>query len=159
MRQYMSRVITAAIVCGALLAQGAWAQGPGGQQQVRALQEQVAVLESQVTMLQQQLAELQAQTRALQQHLATGSRQELLVRAPSGRTDETRGDWRAVASGPILIESPHSLVLKSGQASIVLRRDGDIVIEGRNIDITASGKLSTKASGETTIKGSKIRQN
>lgn len=159
MRQYMSCVITAAIACGALLAQGAWAQGPGGQQQVRALQEQVAVLESQVTMLQQQLAELQAQTRALQQHLATGSRQELLVRAPSGRTDETMGDWWAVASGAIFIESPHSLVLRSGKASIVLKRDGDIVIEGRNIDIKASGKLSTKASGEATIKGSNIRQN
>jgi len=161
----MSRLIIAAIA-GALLVQAAWAQGPGGQQQVRALQEQVASLESQVTLLQQQLAELQGQTRLLQQHLATGSRQELLVRAPSGRTDETRGDWRAMASGSIWIESPtiivdsaRGLVLKSGKASISLKQDGDIVIEGRNVDITANGKLSTKASGETTIKGSKIRQN
>jgi type VI secretion system secreted protein VgrG len=42
---------------------------------------------------------------------------------------------------------------------IVMKKDGTISIEGKDISISASGKLNGKASGEITLKGSKINQN
>ena len=51
------------------------------------------------------------------------------------------------------------IVLQTGQASIVMKKNGDIVIKGNNITLQGSGKITAKASGDVTIKGSKIKQN
>ena len=47
----------------------------------------------------------------------------------------------------------------SGEASIVLKKNGDITIKGKNITLNGSGDISVKASGNVTVKGSKIAQN
>ena len=49
------------------------------------------------------------------------------------------------------IQAGDEIVLKSGDASITLKKSGDIVISG--------GKVNVKASGDLTLKGSKITQN
>lgn len=49
--------------------------------------------------------------------------------------------------------------LETGDASIVMKKNGDIQIKGNNITINGSGKVTVKASGDLTLKGSKIAQN
>ena len=51
------------------------------------------------------------------------------------------------------------ITLKSGSASIVLKPDGTIDIKGKDITLQGTGKVNVKATGELTLKGSKIAQN
>jgi type VI secretion system secreted protein VgrG len=50
-------------------------------------------------------------------------------------------------------------MLKSGDASITLKKDGTIVIKGKDITLEGSGKINVKASGDLVMKGSKIAEN
>ena len=50
-----------------------------------------------------------------------------------------------------LIESAEKIALKSGKGLIMIKKNGDIAIEGKDIQIKASGNL--------TLKGSSITQN
>jgi type VI secretion system secreted protein VgrG len=51
------------------------------------------------------------------------------------------------------------ILLKTGSASILLKKDGTITIKGKDIRIEGSGAISLKASKDITLKGSKITQN
>lgn len=59
----------------------------------------------------------------------------------------------------LLLDAGDSIVLKCGSAAIAMKKDGTISIEGKDITINGSGKITLKASSEVTIKGSKINQN
>jgi type VI secretion system secreted protein VgrG len=59
-------------------------------------------------------------------------------------------EWGAEAK-KIQIEAKEEIVLKSGSASITLKKNGDIVIDGKAIDV--------KGSGDVKIKGSKSSVN
>ncbi len=59
----------------------------------------------------------------------------------------------------LLLDAGDSIVLKCGSAAIALKKDGTISIEGKDITVNGSGKITLKASSEVTIKGSKINQN
>ena len=52
-----------------------------------------------------------------------------------------------------------TVALKTGSASIVLKPDGTIEIKGKNITIEGSGQVRVKATGELTLKGSKVTEN
>jgi len=51
------------------------------------------------------------------------------------------------------------LTIKVGKASITMKKDGTITIDGKDIKLNASGKIDIKASGDVKIKGSKVGQN
>ena len=57
----------------------------------------------------------------------------------------------AKAGQKIVIDAGDELILKCGSASIQLKKNGDIVIEGK--------KISVKASGDLVLKGSNIGEN
>lgn len=57
------------------------------------------------------------------------------------------------------LEAADSISLKCGSAALVMKKDGTITIEGKDITLTGSGKINVKASGEVTVKGSKINNN
>ena len=59
----------------------------------------------------------------------------------------------------LLIDAGDEIVLNTGSASISMKKNGDIVIKGKNITLNGSGKINIKASSDVTIKGSKIKQN
>ncbi len=59
----------------------------------------------------------------------------------------------------LVIDATDEIVLKSGEASITLKKNGDIAIKGKNITLEGSGKIGVKASSDLTLKGSKIGQN
>jgi hypothetical protein len=52
-----------------------------------------------------------------------------------------------------------SITISVGQASVTLKKNGDITLKGKNIDIQSSGKIDVKASSELVLKGQKILQN
>ncbi len=51
------------------------------------------------------------------------------------------------------------IVLKTGSASIIMKKNGDITIKGKNIKLNGSGKIDVKASGAVAIKGSAVSTN
>lgn len=52
-----------------------------------------------------------------------------------------------------------SITLKTGDASIVMKKDGTITIKGKDITIEGTGRIVGKASSSMTLKGSKIDMN
>jgi type VI secretion system secreted protein VgrG len=57
------------------------------------------------------------------------------------------------------IEAADEISIKTGSASISMKKDGTITIEGKDITIKGSGKITGQASGDMVLKGSKILQN
>jgi type VI secretion system secreted protein VgrG len=65
----------------------------------------------------------------------------------------------ASAKGSMTLTSDADITLKTGDASIVMKKDGTITIKGKDITIKGSGAISVKADKDVTIKGQKILQN
>ncbi|MGH6691226.1 MAG: type VI secretion system Vgr family protein, partial [Gammaproteobacteria bacterium] len=59
----------------------------------------------------------------------------------------------------LLIGVADKIVVQTGEASITMKKNGDIQIKGNNITIQGSGKIQVKASSEVNIKGSKVTNN
>ena len=59
----------------------------------------------------------------------------------------------------LVIDVTNEIVIRSGDASITLKKDGTIEIKGNNITLDGSGKINVKASGDVIVKGSKVTQN
>ncbi len=59
----------------------------------------------------------------------------------------------------LMIQAGDAVLIKSGDASIELKKDGTIVIKGKDITLEGSGKINVKASGDLVMKGSKITGN
>jgi type VI secretion system secreted protein VgrG len=73
-------------------------------------------------------------------------------------TSITGGDTTSV--GKIFaLEAKEDIAFKTGKASILMKHDGTINIEGVDITITGSGKINIEATGELTLKGSKVNHN
>ena len=67
---------------------------------------------------------------------------------------------QSVSAGKtITITAGDEITIKTGSAMIVMNKNGDITIKGKNILVDASGKIDQKASGNITQKGQKILQN
>ena len=75
------------------------------------------------------------------------------------RKQEITGDDQLKVSKKILIDGGEEITLKSGSASITLKKDGTITLKGKDVTINASGKINAKASGDVIIKGSKVSGN
>ena len=59
----------------------------------------------------------------------------------------------------LLIDAGDQITIQTGSASITMKKDGTIVIKGKDITLDASGKINGKASGDIVLKGSKVTQN
>lgn len=57
------------------------------------------------------------------------------------------------------IQAADEVILKTGSASIVLKKDGTITIIGKDITIKGTGKIAVTADSNITMKGQKILQN
>jgi type VI secretion system secreted protein VgrG len=86
-----------------------------------------------------------------------GKAEELTVGA--GRKQTITGVDEVKVSKKILFDGGDEIMLKSGDASITLKKDGTIILKGKDVSITASGKINAKASSDVIIKGSKVSKN
>jgi type VI secretion system secreted protein VgrG len=69
-----------------------------------------------------------------------------------------KNDSLAVANN-LTINAGDQISLTTGKASIIMKKDGTIVISGKDITITGSGQINAKASKNIVLKGKKILQN
>jgi len=58
-----------------------------------------------------------------------------------------------------ILEASNDITLKTGKASITMKKDGTIQIKGKDLNLDGSGKLNAKAAGDMILKGSKIAAN
>jgi type VI secretion system secreted protein VgrG len=73
-------------------------------------------------------------------------------------TDVGKDDATKVAKN-WLVDAGDSVTIKTGSASITMKKDGTIHIKGKDVTVEGSGKVNVKASGDIVMKGSKILQN
>jgi type VI secretion system secreted protein VgrG len=76
-----------------------------------------------------------------------------------GRSTQVGKDDALKITNNLVIDAGDSVTIKTGSASISMKKDGTITIKGKDISLDASGKISIKASSDVVIKGSKIGQN
>ena len=78
----------------------------------------------------------------------------------SGGHTESVGKDKSVSVGKRLsIVASDEIVLTVGSASIVMKKNGDIAIQGKNISINGSGQIIAKASKTMILKGQSILAN
>ena len=71
----------------------------------------------------------------------------------AGENAEFKGKKHLVADGG------DDVIISSGSAKIILKKNGDITIQGKEIKIIGDSKINVKSSSDVIIKGSKIEQN
>lgn len=76
-----------------------------------------------------------------------------------GRSTSVGDDDALKVGKHLVIDAGDSVTIKTGSASITMKKDGTIVIEGKDVTVKGSGKIHAKASGDIVMKGSKILQN
>jgi type VI secretion system secreted protein VgrG len=81
------------------------------------------------------------------------------VKVSGGRSSEVGKDDAFKAGAKFVVSAGDAVTIGSGSASIQLKKDGTIVIKGKDITIEGSGKINVKASSDLVMKGSKIKQN
>ena len=77
----------------------------------------------------------------------------------SDASTQVGGSAATSASKSVSITAGNAVQIQSGKAGITLKKDGTIVIKGKDITLDASGKINIKAASSVTIKGSKIQEN
>jgi type VI secretion system secreted protein VgrG len=81
------------------------------------------------------------------------------VKVGTNRDVDVGQNDKLKAGKTIAIEAGDQITITTGKSSITMKKDGTIVIEGKDITFKASGKIEGKASGDMILKGSKILQN
>ncbi|HEY2852772.1 MAG TPA: type VI secretion system tip protein TssI/VgrG [Gemmatimonadaceae bacterium] len=59
----------------------------------------------------------------------------------------------------LLISAADEIVIETGDASITMKKNGEITISGKDITLNGSGKINVKASSDVVLKGSKVAAN
>ncbi len=59
----------------------------------------------------------------------------------------------------LTVAAGEEITFRAGDATITLKKNGDIVLKGKNISIDGSGKIQLKASGNIQLKGAKVIEN
>ncbi|MDR6424988.1 type VI secretion system secreted protein VgrG [Variovorax paradoxus] len=77
----------------------------------------------------------------------------------AGRTTSVGKDDALNVGKNLVIDAGDSISITTGSASITMKKDGTIVIKGKDITVEGSGKINVKASSDIVMKGSKILQN
>ena len=73
-----------------------------------------------------------------------------------GRTASVGKDDTLKVVKNLIVDAGDSVTIKTGSASIMMKKDGTIVVKGKDLRFEGSGKITTKAAGDVVIKGSKV---
>lgn len=75
------------------------------------------------------------------------------------QTEYKGKSYRHRVGSDIVIEAANQITLKTGKAMIILKKNGDIVIQGRHLFVKSSGNIDMKAAKRANIKGTKVTGN
>jgi type VI secretion system secreted protein VgrG len=59
----------------------------------------------------------------------------------------------------LVIEAADSVTIKTGSASITMKKNGTVLVKGKDITLDGTGKIKVKAGGDVVVKGGKISMN
>ncbi len=76
-----------------------------------------------------------------------------------GRTTSVTEDDALSVGKNLVIDAGESITITTGKASISMKKDGTIVIKGKDITVDGSGKINATASSDICMTGAKILQN
>jgi len=85
--------------------------------------------------------------------------ENLTVAITKNHSETTNEDYSLVVKKKIAIEGQEEVVIKSGKASITLKKDGTITIDGKDITVKGSGEINVKSDKDITLKGQNIKEN
>jgi hypothetical protein len=94
--------------------------------------------------------------KALAQQAATDASREWNI---ANLTNHIRALWHHVARLERNAAPQTDVVFRTGEASITLKRDGTIILKGKDITIEGWGNVSVKASSVLSLKGATINEN
>jgi type VI secretion system secreted protein VgrG len=77
----------------------------------------------------------------------------------SNRQSQIGKDDKLQVGKTLAIEVADQITITTGKASITMKKDGTITIQGKDITIKGSGEIAATASKDMTLKGKKILQN
>jgi type VI secretion system secreted protein VgrG len=89
---------------------------------------------------------------------ASVGKNETISVAENRTTSVDKNDTLNVAK-KLVISAGDEISIKTGDASITMKKNGEIKIKGKDITLEGSGKINVKASSDVVIKGSKIMEN
>ncbi|MCE9531303.1 MAG: type VI secretion system tip protein VgrG [Planctomycetes bacterium] len=75
------------------------------------------------------------------------------------RTSAIKEDDTNTVGKNLVVTAGDSITFTTGDASITMKKDGTIIIKGKDITIDGSGEINVKASKNIVMKGKKILQN
>ena len=107
----------------------------------------------------------QTETVGSNQTITVGADRTLMVSkdetitVQGGRMDQVAKDDKLAVGKNLVITTGDSISITTGDASLTMKKDGTIVLKGKNISITGSGAVTVKADGDVVINGSKIGTN
>ncbi len=78
------------------------------------------------------------------------------IKVTGGRASDVGKDDATKVAKNYVLDAGDAITLKTGSASISMKKDGTITIKGKDITIQGSGKINVKASSDVVIKGSKV---
>jgi type VI secretion system secreted protein VgrG len=90
-------------------------------------------------------------------NLEVGAAQSIDV--GGNRTVDIGGADTLKVGKKLVIEAADEITIKTGDATISMKKSGDITIKGKNITLQGSAKINLKASSDVVIKGSKVGNN
>ncbi|MDE2593561.1 MAG: type VI secretion system tip protein VgrG [Burkholderiales bacterium] len=76
-----------------------------------------------------------------------------------GRSATVADDDHVKVGKNLVIDAGDAITIKTGSASITMKKDGTITIKGKDVTVEGSGKVNVKASSDVVIKGSKVGLN
>jgi type VI secretion system secreted protein VgrG len=59
----------------------------------------------------------------------------------------------------LVITAADEITLETGSAKLIMKKNGDILLKGKNVQVEGSGKINVKASSDVVLKGSKVSSN
>jgi type VI secretion system secreted protein VgrG len=78
----------------------------------------------------------------------------------AGQRRQTIGkDDQLQVGKKLVITAADEVSIQTGSAQLIMKKNGDIILKGRNIQVEGSGKVGLKASSDVVIKGSKVSSN
>ncbi|TIM41664.1 type VI secretion system tip protein TssI/VgrG [Mesorhizobium sp.] len=82
-----------------------------------------------------------------------------ILKVAKGSLTDVKENTGIKVGKSLSVEAADDITLKCGSSKIVMKKDGTIIIDGKDITVKGSGKINIKASSDVIIKGSKINEN
>ncbi len=77
----------------------------------------------------------------------------------AARSVKVANDDALTVGKALVIDAGDSVTIKSGSASLTLKSDGTVTINGREVTMSGASQVTVKSGGSVTVKGAKVMQN